>query len=520
MTAGLIFTSVLLFLIVLMFTVHQLHIRFHRGLSAGFIILLWFISFLTGHLDLSYILPYADLKFRYSTTVYMFIFASILLTYTVEGTRQARNLILISIATQMLILIMQLLISNSSAGPAELSQLYQKIFAPSPVRFSGSLIAAVLALLWAVISFQWLVNNLPKQNIPLSITGALWSAFLIDSVIFLLISRPHKFTSSLPEHLVLKTAFTVILALPLAFYIMRIRKSAHLTLDRGSFDIFRKVHDLEHDLEKANAELRDYADHLEDKVEARTREIQEKQRLIDQELDMAAGVQQTLLSNPVDIEPLKPAIRYLPASSVSGDLYRFGTLKNNEIYLFLADISGHGAASAMVATVCYMAMTRMNLNALKPSQILANLSKEVSRLESSYYLTAVFFKINLKKRKLTYANGAHVSPVLISKKNKLHECEPTGSILGMSSVTGDEFSDVSIRYKENSRLLLFTDCLSEHPDPESGEEFGEERLYSLLLDNRGHKPEKVADTLIDRVHSFGRKRKFKDDLTLVLTDLP
>ena len=76
---------------------------------------LWFFIYLTGQLGLSLKLALFEdfiVEIRYSSSFYTLIFVGILLVYITEGTREARNLILVSIGAQLMIIIMQVFVHH------------------------------------------------------------------------------------------------------------------------------------------------------------------------------------------------------------------------------------------------------------------------------------------------------------------------------------------------------------------------------------------------------------------------
>jgi hypothetical protein len=91
---------------------------------------------------------------------------------------------------------------------------------------------------------------------------------MLDSVIYVGLTRPEAFKISLTGHIIFKTSLILLLVFPLAFFVRRFRKRDNLS--RGSLDIFKKLENLEKDLEKAHNELKAYAQNLEKMVEDRT----------------------------------------------------------------------------------------------------------------------------------------------------------------------------------------------------------------------------------------------------------
>ncbi len=496
-----------------------LRTRSHRGPFIMLFTAFWFMSFLTGNLgykvDVPGIIPF---EIRYSSSIFVLIFAALLLVYICEGTLPTRNMIYVSIGSQAVIALAQIFFHGPAIGllSEENRSAAELIFKPSYLRMGVSLFATVVDLYFAVAFFQFLINRAGKLPLALLIFVSLSSTMALDSVIFLGGTRPDKFLDILPSHIFFKTAISAFVSLPMALFVRWFQKHGHVDLNRGSMDIFRRIETLEEDLEKANTELRRYASSLEQMVEERTKVIREKQAPMDFELTVAAEVQRALLPSTTKLGGIPAAAAYVPASGVSGDLYDFALFREDEVFFFIADISGHGVPGALVGSMCAMSLSRISLADYDPGTILSRISDEIEGLSGSQYLTAALLKINTRTREIQYASGGHVPPILIGPSAKTLILEPTGSLIGVDR--GAEFGVTKIVYKPGTRLFLYTDCVTEHRNAER-DEFGRDKLVERLTALRAEAPQDVVNRIVGEVRAFGGDKPFTDDLTIIVADL-
>ena len=510
-----VFLGLILFL-------HYLRTVSYRGPFVMAVVFLWLLIYLTG--QLGYKLEFAvtdgfSISVRYSSALYTLIFAGILLVYITEGVQESRNIILVSLGSQVLLGLSQvflyLLALPLIAGKPELHAAAEIVFKPSFDRLLVSIVAVGIDLFFAVACFQWLVNRL-KSPMFLILFLALSLTMALDSLIFVGGTRSGTFWPTLQSHLVFKTTISFVIAGPLALYVRWFGARLGLDLERGSLDIFRKLERLEEDLEAAHKELRRYADHLEQMVDERTEEIRRKQHQIDMELRMAAEVQVALLP-PMDKFPLPHAVLYRPCSSVSGDLYEYGVLSSSEAYVFLADISGHGVPSALVGIMCFMALSRVDALETRPDNVLTEISRELTVISGTHYLTGVFLRIHHKERVVAYANGGHPAPILLGPSGDIFELEATGSLVGVGAEVS--YGLRRVRYSPGTRLVLFTDCAYEARDA-GKEELGRPRFVQLLQDTRALEPEEVTKRVLALVTQHVGRESLDDDLSLIIVDLP
>lgn len=509
---------------VLLILFHYLRVIKYRGPFVMLISFLWVLIYLLGHLgfklsiDVWGLFP---LEIRYSSAFFTLIFAGILIVYICEGVKEARSLILVSLGIQVLLSLTQLFIYYVALPviqhDPDLLQATVLIFKPSFLRLGISFLAVLIDLFFAIFFFQLLVNFFRKVPLGINIFIALWITMLLDSLIFVGGTRFDRFVITFSSHAIFKTIISAGLAIPITFYILFFKKRGNLNLDRGSMDIFKKLENMEEDLAIAHEKLIDYAKNLEKKVEDRTKEIKEKQAMIDRELEMAADLQRANLPKEGALKKLEYSTAYYPCTVVSGDLYTLGSLSKNRIFLFLGDISGHGVPSALVGSMCYMSISRMDLKKETPAKVIQKISDEINAISVDHYLTGVYFDINLKERTMTYTSGAHVEPILITKGGKHFLLEPTGSIIG-TDFSG-HFKQRRVKYAKNTRMVLYTDCLLEHKNTEN-EEFGQERVVELLKENSKKTPKELKNILVENLRDFGNNKPFTDDLTMIILDLP
>ncbi len=503
-----------------LFFLHAVRIRAFAGPFVMYLAFLWFLSFLTGGLNYAFSFPLFDLPvtIRLSSAIFTLIFVGILIVYVTEGVRESQNLIFVSLGAQLILVLTQVFLFHAGGALLEESTrgLATAIFEPRYARLSIGVAVAAVDLFFAITFFQFLVNRLPRWPLGLLLFAALWATMMLDSALFVAGTRLEFFAETMFSHAVFKTLIVLVVSGPLALYMRWFQRIGNLNLKRGSLDIFRRIADLEADLKKANAELRNYADHLEDMVALRTAEIQEKQKILDFELEMAAEVQRTMLPEADRLRALDTHVIYRPHSTVSGDLYDLGLFSENQAFFFIGDISGHGVPAALVAAMCKMSLSRINLRSTRPAEILARLSRTLTPVTDTHYLTGVFFSVDINAHELVYANGAHVSPMLAGPSGQVTQLPPTGPVIG--TAFSDEFTQKRVRYAPGSRLVVFTDGLTEHRSP-AGEEFGPDRLMEAIGASRSLAPRESAEYIVAAVQAFAAGANFRDDVTLIVADL-
>src|SRR5246500_3653178 len=78
---------------------------------------------------------------------------------------------------------------------------------------------------------------------------------------------------------------------------------------------------------------------------------------LDTELEMARQIQLSILPHSIPkLADLGIAAQYLPMTSVAGDFYDFIQIDDKHIGILIADVSGHGLPSALIASMIQVAL--------------------------------------------------------------------------------------------------------------------------------------------------------------------
>ncbi len=524
----------LLVLTSLLFLFHYLRIRQLKEYYVFFVVLLWFLAFITGQLNYKLIMDIdflGKISIRYSSSIYVLLFTSILLVYVLEGVRETRNLIAISILTQIFLGMTQIFLGRAIIGivPPEYSLSAKLLFLPSFNRMAVSLAATIIDLFFAAFIFQIMVNAAKKIPAFILLIISLLLTITLDAVLFIAGTRVDTFFNTLAHHLVYKSAIVFALAIPLGFYISWFKKHGKLDINRGSFDIFRKINELQEDLSLANQKLREYAETLEEKVKQRTQQLQETnealsdyQRMAERDMQMAVTVQSNLIPKDFsDKENWDMDVVFKPMSGVSGDFYDFYEKDGKLLGLGLFDVSGHGIASGLVTVlakpVIFRVFIKMRKAKLNNVFTVANnhLIQEISNIDN--YLTGLLLRFD--KEKVEYVNAGHTDIIFRSKKKKISVIDRKdvswkGTFLGFEGMPSD-YKVLRFNMTKGDTLLVYSDCLIESTN-EDKEEYGMARLTKAYENAPNNDAKSIVQYILDDFYGFIGPKKLKDDLTIVL----
>lgn len=241
---------------------------------------------------------------------------------------------------------------------------------------------------------------------------------------------------------------------------------------------------------------------------------------INTELEMARQIQLSILpSETPRLQGLEIEARYLPMSSVAGDFYDFLVIDEKHVGILIADVSGHGLPSALIASMLQTAFAAQAPNASDPARVLLGLNRALCGKFRSHYVTAAYLFLDIDKSTVNYAGAAH-PPLLLwqSKTGHASECVENGLMLG--PFPDSRYSAITFPVEEGDKIVLITDGIIEATDS-SNKQFGMERLRQIVDSQHSLPVSRFADAVLDGLSGWSEEAigpGQSDDITLLAID--
>jgi sigma-B regulation protein RsbU (phosphoserine phosphatase) len=234
---------------------------------------------------------------------------------------------------------------------------------------------------------------------------------------------------------------------------------------------------------------------------------------IQQELGLARRMQLSILPATFpDSVAFKVAAKYVPMTSVAGDLYDFLLADDQHAGLLIADVSGHGVPAALIASMVKMAATSQRAQASHPAALLTGMNAALCGNTQGQYVTAAYVYLDAQARQLHYSAAGHPAMLLL-RDGAVTEIAENGMLL--AAVPGANYESKLLPLESGDRLLLYTDGLVEARNAE-GTLFGEQSLAAELKTSARMTPSETADHLIGAVQRWALSQD--DDLTVLVCD--
>ncbi|NMB65174.1 MAG: SpoIIE family protein phosphatase [Spirochaetes bacterium] len=246
-------------------------------------------------------------------------------------------------------------------------------------------------------------------------------------------------------------------------------------------------------------------------------ELRKRNEIISKDLEYAKRVQHSIINTTLPQYPgIKIYTQYIPYDYVGGDFFTLKTIDEN-LCIFMADITGHGVPAALFSTVLKYAVENLwNSKILSPDQFMFKLNQELIDILSGYFFTAFYGVItpNLKgELYLTYTRCGHPYPLLLSN-NTISMLDSSGTLLGI--YRDIQITNNTIRLSKNDRLFIFTDGLVEM-DINNKKDLRFDIIAEAAIKTKDMELHEAVQTLLDMVTS--QNKTIDDDIALIALEL-
>jgi len=254
-------------------------------------------------------------------------------------------------------------------------------------------------------------------------------------------------------------------------------------------------------------------------VVAALHEAETKRQLeqVQHDLKVARSIQQSLLPR------IRPSIAGFEiagwnqsADETGGDFFDWRQLPDGRLVVTLADVTGHGIGSALLASVC-RAYSRASFDARD------SLTKTMQHINRSFgedltqgrFATFVAAVCKAGEDQVELLSAGH-GPLFVysAAVDKFQKFNAQALPLGVESEL-DTDAPVILNLQPGDLVLLITDGFFEWENA-SAEQFGVERMADVVRKSRHLPPEEIIAELYQAVLAFANGTQQKDDLTAVV----
>jgi PAS domain S-box-containing protein len=248
-------------------------------------------------------------------------------------------------------------------------------------------------------------------------------------------------------------------------------------------------------------------------------QLEKRHQEIEEDLLLAARVQQSLAPTGLTWGGVNVATYYQPVRTIGGD---FGLVapRQDSLSLFVCDVSGHGIGSALVANRIYTETMSQIERGVALGPMMHHLNRFVLRNigSSVFYFTMVAARLDRDARTLEFANAGHPPAMIVQPGQAPRLLESGSAVLGLLEDAVGKEATVIVPVESGDRLVIYTDGFTESFNQQR-DMLGVEGLSEIVRETSTLPLQEMKDQILHRVTTW-RHGPPDDDMSLVIIEIP
>jgi DNA-binding response OmpR family regulator len=204
---------------------------------------------------------------------------------------------------------------------------------------------------------------------------------------------------------------------------------------------------------------------------------------------------------------------YLQSSSVfNGDVFICDTAPNGNLFVLLADATGHGLSAAISILPLVTTIKAMIRKGHKLAHIVHEANQKLCKeLPDDKFVALIGVEMNFHKHTIMLFNGGMPDVILIKQNNTITRIPSTSMALGILEPVDFDPAILTIETLRVRNLFFFSDGLIEQQNL-SGQEFGMARAMDIIADWDSKEP--LLSRMVNRFTVFNELNELQDDLSI------
>ena len=254
----------------------------------------------------------------------------------------------------------------------------------------------------------------------------------------------------------------------------------------------------------------------EEELRAANERLQKRQIEIEEDLRLAARVQNSLAPRSVAWDALSVDAFYHPVHSIGGDFALVNSTDHDHVSLLVCDVSGHGIGSALVANRIYSETTAHLRSGMPFLEMFGELNRFLIEdiAGSGMFVTLAAARIHTDRRSMVFAGAGHPPAILARPGQNPLLLESRSMILGAMSDAVDVTATLEVQLQPDDRLVLYTDGITEVFNSR-GEMLGVSGVEEIVRQASSLPAAEMKQGILDGVAAW-REGPATDDVSLML----
>ena len=249
---------------------------------------------------------------------------------------------------------------------------------------------------------------------------------------------------------------------------------------------------------------------------ARLLQEEQSKHQLEDELRLARSIQQSLLPRSLPSDGwLRASGSSLASHEVGGDYYDVTRISSHCWSAVVADVSGKGVSSALLASLLQGALLIVSEHPEAMGHRMERLNHFLLDRTGGEKYATVFYSLLHDDGRMFYVNAAHCPPIVVRANGERSELEASGMPVGLIETA--EFPVMEQRLAAGDKIVIYSDGVTEAQNLEKGF-FGKKRLRAVVEAHAADSCAAIHDAIQDAVAAFTEGAAQSDDITLVVLE--
>jgi sigma-B regulation protein RsbU (phosphoserine phosphatase) len=200
---------------------------------------------------------------------------------------------------------------------------------------------------------------------------------------------------------------------------------------------------------------------------------------------------------------------------VGGDYYDVTAVTAHCWSAVLADVSGKGVGSALLASLLQGALITATEHPMAMSHRMGRLNRFLLDRTGGEKYATLFYCLLHGDGKIYYVNAAHCPPMVLRANGERLELDANSMPVGLIETA--EFVVIEQELKAGDKVVIYSDGVTEAQNTEKGF-FGKRRLREIVEAHAAESCTTIHDAIQEAVAAFTEGAPQSDDITLVVLE--
>jgi phosphoserine phosphatase RsbU/P len=249
---------------------------------------------------------------------------------------------------------------------------------------------------------------------------------------------------------------------------------------------------------------------------ARLLEEERAKQQMEEELRVARSIQQSLLPRELPVSGwLRARGSSVASLEVGGDYFDVAEVHHNCWSAVVADVSGKGVSSALLASLLQGALITASGEPRALEHRIHRLNRFLYDRTGGEKYATIFYSLAMGDGQFHYVNAAHCPALLFRAGGTYTTLDATGPPVGLLEEA--DYTAAQERLSPGDKIVIYSDGVTEAQNLQ-GEFFGKKRLQDAVAARFGESCDAIHDAVHAAVAAFTEGAPQADDITVLVLE--